>query len=66
MKRGVIVVGVKWKDGVVFVVEKRIISKFIELSSYEKIFFIDDYIVVVLSGIIVDVRVLVDRVRFEV
>lgn len=58
---GATAVGVKWKDGVVLAVEKRITSKLIEPSSYEKIFLIDDHIAAAPSGIIADARVLVDR-----
>jgi len=65
VKRGATAVGVKWKDGVVLAVEKRITSKLIEPSSYEKIFQIDDHIAAAPSGIIADARVLVDRARLE-
>ncbi|WP_054841119.1 archaeal proteasome endopeptidase complex subunit alpha [Thermococcus peptonophilus] len=63
---GATAVGVKWKEGgVVLAVEKRITSKLIEPSSYEKIFLIDDHIAAAPSGIIADARVLVDRARLE-
>ncbi|WP_297506396.1 archaeal proteasome endopeptidase complex subunit alpha [Thermococcus sp.] len=65
VKRGATAVGVKWKDGVVLAVEKRITSKLIEPRSYEKIFLIDDHIAAAPSGIIADARVLVDRARLE-
>ncbi len=65
VKRGATAVGVKWKEGVVLAVEKRITSKLIEPSSYEKIFQIDDHIAAAPSGIIADARVLVDRARLE-
>ncbi|MDV3103019.1 archaeal proteasome endopeptidase complex subunit alpha [Thermococcus waiotapuensis] len=65
VKRGATAVGVKWKDGVVLAVEKRITSRLIEPSSYEKIFQVDDHIAVAPSGIIADARVLVDRARLE-
>ncbi|WP_297071717.1 archaeal proteasome endopeptidase complex subunit alpha [Thermococcus sp.] len=65
VKRGATAVGVKWADGVVLAVEKRITSKLIEPSSYEKIFQIDDHIAAAPSGIIADARVLVDRARVE-
>ncbi|NJE03680.1 archaeal proteasome endopeptidase complex subunit alpha [Thermococcus sp. MV11] len=65
VKRGATAVGVKWKEGVVLAVEKRITSRLIEPSSYEKIFQIDDHIAAAPSGIIADARVLVDRARLE-
>ncbi|NPA47121.1 MAG: archaeal proteasome endopeptidase complex subunit alpha [Thermococci archaeon] len=65
VKRGATAVGVKWDDGVVLAVEKRITSKLIEPSSYEKIFQIDEHIAAAPSGIIADARVLVDRARLE-
>ncbi len=65
VKRGATAVGVKWKGGVVLAVEKRITSKLIEPSSYEKIFQIDEHIAAAPSGIIADARVLVDRARLE-
>ncbi len=65
VKRGATAVGVKWKGGVVLAVEKRITSRLIEPSSYEKIFQIDDHIAAAPSGIIADARVLVDRARLE-
>jgi len=65
VKKGATAVGVKWKDGVVLAVEKRITSKLIEPGSYEKIFQIDDHIAVAPSGIIADARVLIDRARLE-
>lgn len=66
VKKGATAVGVKWKEGVVLAVEKRITSKLIEPSSYEKIFQIDDHIAAAPpSGIIADARVLVDRARLE-
>jgi len=65
VKRGATAVGVKWNNGVVLAVEKRITSKLIEPSSYEKIFQIDEHIAAAPSGIIADARVLVDRARLE-
>ncbi|ASJ09876.1 proteasome subunit alpha [Thermococcus sp. P6] len=65
VKKGATAVGVKWKDGVVLAVEKRITSKLIEPRSYEKIFQIDDHIAAAPSGIIADARVLIDRARLE-
>jgi proteasome alpha subunit len=49
------------KDGVVFVSDKRIVSKLIIPEAIEKMFRIDDHIATAASGLIADARVLVDR-----
>ena len=41
VKRGTTTVGVKFKDGVVLIVDKRLSSKLLEPESIEKIFKID-------------------------
>ena len=65
VKRGTTTVGVKFKDGVVLIVDKRISSRLIEPDSIEKIFKIDDYIGCATSGLVADARVLVDRARID-
>jgi len=65
VKRGTTTVGVKFKDGVVLIVDKRIASKLIEPRSIEKIFQIDRHIGCATSGLVADARVLVDRARIE-
>jgi len=65
VKRGTTTVGVKFKDGVVLIVDKRIRSRLIEPDSIEKIFQIDDYIGCATSGLVADARVLVDRARID-
>ena len=65
VKRGTTTVGVKYTDGVVLIVDKRITSSLIEPDSIEKIFRIDDYIGCATSGLIADARVLVDRARID-
>ncbi len=65
VKRGTTTVGVKFKDGVVLIVDKRISSRLIEPDSIEKIFQIDDYIGCATSGLVADARVLVDRARID-
>ena len=45
VKRGTTTVGIKYKTGVVLIVDKRITSRLVEPSSIEKIFEIDDHIV---------------------
>ncbi len=65
VKRGTTAVGIKAKDGVVLIVDKRVSSKLLEPSSIEKIFKIDDHIGVASSGLVGDARALVDRARVE-
>jgi len=56
-------IGIKFKDGVVLIAEKRFPSKLVEGHSIEKIFRIDDHIGCATSGIVADARVLVDYAR---
>ena len=65
VKRGTTTVGVKFKDGVVLIVNKRLSSKLIEPKSIEKIFKIDSHIGCATSGLVADARALVDRARIE-
>ena len=44
VKRGTTTVGVKFKNGVVLIVDKRLSSKLIEADSIEKIFKIDGHV----------------------
>jgi proteasome alpha subunit len=65
VKRGTTAVGIKAKDGVVLIVDKRVNSRLLEASSIEKIFKIDEHIGVASSGLVGDARALVDRARVE-
>ncbi len=65
VKRGTTAVGVKAKDGVVLLVDKRITSKLLEAASIEKIFQIDDHIGAATSGLVADARALIDKARVE-
>ena len=65
VKRGTTAVGIKCKEGVVLIVDKRVSSKLLEPSSIEKIFQIDAHIGVASSGLVGDARALVDRARIE-
>jgi proteasome alpha subunit len=65
VKRGTTAVGIKAKDGVVLIVDKRVSSKLLEPLSIEKIFKIDEHIGVASSGLVGDARALVDRARIE-
>ena len=65
VKRGTTAAGIKAKEGVVLLVDKRITSRLIEAESIEKIFQIDSHIGVAPSGLVADARSLVDRARVE-
>lgn len=65
VKRGTTAVGVKAKDGVALLVDKRVTSKLLEAASIEKIFQIDDHIGAATSGLVADARALIDRARVE-
>lgn len=65
VKRGTTTVGVKFRDGVVLIVDKRITSRLVEPSSIEKIFVLDDHVGCATSGLVADARSLVDRARID-
>ncbi|MFA5772178.1 MAG: archaeal proteasome endopeptidase complex subunit alpha [Thermoplasmata archaeon] len=65
VKRGTTTVGLKFKDGVVLVADKRVTSKLVEPNAIEKIFKIDAHIGGATSGLVADARVLVERARVE-
>jgi proteasome alpha subunit len=65
VKRGTTTVGLKYKDGVVLIIDKRISSRLIEAKSIDKIFQIDLSVGCATSGLVADARVLVDRARIE-
>jgi proteasome alpha subunit len=65
VKRGTTAVGIKCRDGIVLIVDKRVSSRLLEASSIEKIFIIDEHIGVASSGLVGDARALVDRARIE-
>ncbi|MDI6639554.1 MAG: archaeal proteasome endopeptidase complex subunit alpha [Methanocellales archaeon] len=65
VKRGTTAVGVKSREGVALLVDKRITSRLLEPPSVEKIFQIDDHIGAAASGLVADARVLIDRGRIE-
>ena len=62
-RRGTTTVGLKFKDGVVLIVDKRIASRLMEPKSIEKIFQIDHHIGCATSGLVADARILVDQAR---
>lgn len=61
VKQGSTAVGIRCKDGVLLVTDKRIIDKLMVPESVEKIFKVDDHIIATAAGIISDARVLIDR-----
>ena len=65
VKRGTTTVGLKYKTGVVLIVDKRITSRLIEPNSIEKIFEIDEHIGCATSGLVADARALIDRARID-
>lgn len=65
VKRGTTSLGIRYADGVVLAVDKRIASKLVEADSIEKIFQVDENIGAATSGLVADARVLIDRARVE-
>src|SRR3989338_3630410 len=65
VKQGSTTMGLACKDGVVFLSDKRIISKLIVPEAIEKMFKIDDHIGATAAGLIADARILVDRSQLK-
>jgi len=65
VKRGTTTAGLKFKNGVVLVCDKRIASKLIIPESIEKMFKIDGHVGIATSGLVADARQLVARARVE-
>lgn len=63
VKKGSTTIGLKYRDGVALIVDRRSSSKLLEPRSTEKIHEIDDYIGCATSGLVADARVLVDEAR---
>src|SRR3972149_2435655 len=61
--RGNTTVGLKFKNGIVLLADKKIGSRLVETSSIEKIFQIDEHVGAATSGLVADARVLVDYAR---
>ena len=57
--------GLKFRDGVILIVDKRISSKLVISDSIEKMYQIDDHIGITTSGLVADARQLVDRARVQ-
>jgi proteasome alpha subunit len=65
VKRGTTTVGMKYSDGAVLIVDKRVSSRLVEPGSIEKIFTIDNHIGCATSGLVADARALIDRARLD-
>jgi len=61
--RGNTTAGLKFRNGIVLMADKKIGSRLVETSSIEKIFQIDDHVGCATSGLVADARVLVDYAR---
>jgi proteasome alpha subunit len=61
--RGTTTAGVKYKDGVVLMADKKMTSRLVVAKSIEKISQIDEHIGCATSGLVADARVLVDYAR---
>ena len=65
VKRGTTTVGLKYKSGVLLIVDKRIASRLIIPESIDKVYKIDEHIGFATSGLVADARQLVARARSE-
>ncbi len=65
VKRGATAIGIKTKEGVIVIADRRIGSRLLEANTIEKIYKIDEHICAATSGLVADARVLVDRARLE-
>lgn len=65
VKRGATAIGIKCKDGVILIADRRVGSKLLEADTIEKVYKIDEHICAATSGLVADARVLIDRARIE-
>lgn len=63
VKKGTTTIGLKFKDGVILIVDKKVSSRLVEPRSIEKIYDIDEHIGCATSGLVADARILVDQAR---
>ena len=63
VKKGTTTIGLKFKEGVILIVDKRVSSRLVEPKSIEKIYDIDEHIGCATSGLVADARILVDQAR---
>ncbi|MBE8539792.1 archaeal proteasome endopeptidase complex subunit alpha [Geoglobus acetivorans] len=65
VKRGATAIGIKTKEGVVVLADRRVGSRLLEADTIEKIYRIDSHICAATSGLVADARVLIARARLE-
>ena len=65
VKQGSPAIGMKCKDGVVLVTDKRLVDPLVVPEATEKIFQIDEHIGATASGILSDARVLIERAQLR-
>ena len=65
VKKGTTTIGLKYKEGVILIVDKRVSSRLVEPKSIEKIYDIDEHIGCATSGLVADARILVDQARVD-
>lgn len=65
VKRGATAIGIKVKEGVILVADKRVGSRLLEADTIEKIYKIDEHICAATSGLVADARILIERARIE-
>lgn len=65
IKRGATAIGVKYKNGVILIAEKKTRNRLAETDITEKLFKIDDSIGCVVAGLIADGRAIVDYARIH-
>ena len=65
VKRGTTTVGLKYKEGVILIVDKRIANKLVITDSIEKMYQKNDQIGMTTSGLVADARQLVDNSTYS-
>lgn len=65
IKLGTTAIGIKTKEGILFVVEKKLPNTLIVPQTMEKIFEIDHHLACATAGLLADARTLVDHARNE-
>jgi proteasome alpha subunit len=65
VKKGTTTIGIKFKGGVILIVDKRVPggNRLVEPRSIEKIYSIDSHIGCATAGLVADARILVDQAR---
>ncbi len=63
VSQGTPAVGIKYKEGVLIIGDRRVVEKLLVPDSIEKIFQIDKHIGATVSGLISDGRVIIDKAR---